>query len=223
MRRSGAWRVHELGEPAEVLRLDDVGPARARARPGGDRGARPARLNFADTLLCRGTYQDKPPLPFTPGLEVCGVVRAAGPGSGRIGAGRPGRPPGDRPARRSPTAGWPTGPLAAATDVFAIPDTMDDVTGGRPARHLPDRLVRAVPPGRAAPGETVLVHAGAGGVGSAAIQLAKARGARVIATAGGADKVARCLALGADVAVDYRRRRLRRGHQRPSPTAAAPT
>ncbi|HEY5154392.1 MAG TPA: zinc-binding dehydrogenase, partial [Acidimicrobiales bacterium] len=53
-------------------------------------------------------------------------------------------------------------------------------------------------------GESVLVHAGAGGVGSAAIQLAKARGARVIATAGGADKVARCLDLGADAAVDYR-------------------
>ena len=94
--------------------------------------------------------------------------------------------------------------LAATDDVFAIPDAMDDVTGAALPVTYQTGWFGLYHRAQLVEGETVLVHAGAGGVGSAAIQLAKARGARVIATAGGADKVARCLALGADAAIDYR-------------------
>ena len=76
MRRLRAWRVHELGDPADVLRLDEVAPPEPATGQVAIEVAACA-LNFADTLLCRGTYQDKPPLPFTPGLEVCGRVLVA--------------------------------------------------------------------------------------------------------------------------------------------------
>ncbi|MEP6625327.1 MAG: alcohol dehydrogenase catalytic domain-containing protein, partial [Acidimicrobiia bacterium] len=74
-----AWRVHELGEPETVLQLDDV----AEATPGPDEvlvEVAAASLNFPDVLMCRGEYQVKPPLPFTPGAEVSGTVAGLGDG-----------------------------------------------------------------------------------------------------------------------------------------------
>jgi len=193
-----AWRVHDLGEPEAVLRLDDV-PAPA---PGAGEvliDVAAAALNFPDVLRCRGEYQIKSELPFTPGLEVSGTVRSVGPG---VDAGLVGR-------RVLGFATYATGGLAeqtvaAATSTFPIPDSLDDAAAaalhvtyqtGHVALHRRARLQ---------PGETLLVHAGAGGVGSAAIQLGVAAGARVVATAGGPEKVQVCRDLGADVAVDYR-------------------
>jgi len=198
-----AWRVHELGDPADVLRLERVSPP----APGpGQLGIEvtACALNFADALLCRGTYQDKPPLPFTPGLEVCGVVSAVGRGAAEQ------APADDLLGRRVialpalPHGGLAERAVAAVTDVFTIPDTMDDITAAALPVTYQTGWFGLYHRAALAPGETVLVHAGAGGVGSAAIQLARARGARVIATAGGADKVARCLELGAERAIDYR-------------------
>ena len=83
-----AWRVHELGEPEAVLRLDDVdAPVAGPGEVVVDVAA--ASLNFPDVLMCRGEYQVKPPLPFTPGAEVSGVVAALGDGAdaGRCSAG----------------------------------------------------------------------------------------------------------------------------------------
>lgn len=193
-----AWRVHELGEPADVLRLDDV--PEPPPPEGGDVviTVEAVGLNFPDVLLCRGMYQERPPLPFTPGIEVAGTVLAAGPEAGF------------RPGQR--VLGWPTlpgGGLAERTTLapgsaYGVPEEMPAEVAaaffityqtGEFALHRRAAL-RA--------GETLLVHAGAGGVGSAAIQLGKAAGARVIATAGGAEKVAVCRRLGADLAVDYR-------------------
>ncbi|MBL8775693.1 MAG: NADPH:quinone oxidoreductase family protein [Acidimicrobiales bacterium] len=193
-----AWRVHEHGEPLDVLRLDDdVAPP--TPGPGQVRLAVEAcALNFADSLLCLGTYQEHPPLPFSPGLEVCGRVEAAGAGVdlpvGRRVIGLPTLPHG----------GYADACLCAASDVFPVPDDVDPaIAAALPVTYQTGWFALHR---RAAlqPGETVLVHAGAGGVGSAAIELAVAAGARVLATAGGADKVARCLALGAEQAFDYR-------------------
>src|SRR4029077_15964193 len=75
-----AWRAHELGEPAAVLRLDDV-PAPTPGPGEGGVEVEAVGLNFPDVLLLRGQYQEHPPLPFTPGLEVAGRVVATGPSS----------------------------------------------------------------------------------------------------------------------------------------------
>jgi NADPH2:quinone reductase len=192
-----AWRVHELGDPLDVLRLDQV-PLLEPNEHHVVLEVLAAAVNFADTLLCRGTYQEKPELPFTPGLELCGRVVSAPPAAEVS--------PGERvialPAL--PHGGLAEQAAARPTDVFPVPDSMDDVTAAALPVTYQTGWFGLYHRARLAEGETVLVHAGAGGVGSAAIQLAKARGARVIATAGGPDKVDLCRELGADVAVDYR-------------------
>jgi NADPH2:quinone reductase len=191
------WLVREHGAPADVLELGSatVDPA----SPGEiviDVEA--CALNFADDLLCRGTYQEHPPLPFTPGLEVAGVVVDVADDDGPA--------VGDRVVG---SAQLPFGALgercrARVGDVYRLPADVPAVDAV--AMHVTYQtcwfaLHRRT---RVNPDATVVVHAGAGGVGSAAIQLAKAAGARVIATAGGPEKVARCIELGADVAIDYR-------------------
>jgi NADPH2:quinone reductase len=189
--RVRAWQVHELGEPQDVLQMADVpepqaGPGMLRLRVDA------VALNFPDLLLCRGMYQEKPELPFTPGLEVAGTV-LDGPREGE---------------RVLATPGLPRGGLAEQVVVpevaaHAVPD---DMPASKAASLFVTYQTGHVGLHRRAhlkAGETLLVHAGAGGVGSAAIQLGKAAGARVIATAGGRDKVAVCEQLGADVAIDY--------------------
>jgi NADPH2:quinone reductase len=182
-----AWQVFEHGEPADVLKLGDVEP------PVPSEGqvlvrVKAAALNFPDVLLCRGQYQIKPPLPFTPGVELCGEV--VGTGERVIG-----------------TPVLPTGALGeyALMDAsFPAPSTLDDAEAAS--------LLIAYQTGwfglhrRAAlrAGETLLVHAAAGGVGSAAVQLGKAAGATVIGVVGGAAKVAVARELGCDVVVDRR-------------------
>ncbi|MCW2679500.1 MAG: putative alcohol dehydrogenase, zinc-containing [Frankiales bacterium] len=186
-----AWQVHELGEPQDVLRLEDVpepeaGPGMLRLKVDA------VALNFPDVLLCRGMYQEKPELPFTPGLEVCGTV-LDGPRAGERVLAGPGLP-------RGGMAEQVVVPEAAA---HAVPD---DMPAAKAASMLITYQTGHVGLHRRAQlkeGETLLVHAGAGGVGSAAIQLGKAAGARVIATAGGPEKVQVCKDLGADVAIDY--------------------
>ena len=192
-----AWQVHELGEPSEVLRLDevdDLAPADHEVVVAVEACA----LNFADTLLCQGRYQESPPLPFTPGLELAGTVVAAGSAAMHpVGARVVGSP-------LLPHGALAEQAVATSADVFPIPATMPAVDAA--AMHVTYQTGWFALHRRAMlrPGETVLVHAGAGGVGSAAIQLAKAAGARVVATAGGADKAELCRTLGADHVVDYR-------------------
>ena len=192
-----AWQVHQVGEPVDVLMFETVDAPEPTASQVAIRVSASA-LNFADSLLCQGTYQDKPPRPFTPGLEVAGTVLSAPDGSplaiGQRVIALPSLPHG----------GLAEQTVAAITDVFAIPDSLDDVTAAAlPVTYQTGWFGLHRRAGLQS-GETVLVHAGAGGVGSAAIQLAKAAGATVIATAGGPDKVQLCLDLGADLAVDYR-------------------
>lgn len=191
-----AWRVHELGEPADVLRLEELpdpepGPGQLVLAVHG------CALNFPDVLQCRGDYQVKPPLPFTPGLEVCGTVVATAPGfEDRVGQ-RVVAPP------AQPHGGLATRTVVDADEAFPVPDSMSDAEAAGLTVTYQTSWFALFRRARLRPGETVLVHAGAGGVGSAAIQLAKNAGAIVFATAGGPEKVEVCRQLGADVAIDY--------------------
>ncbi|SEG48165.1 NADPH2:quinone reductase [Thermomonospora echinospora] len=192
-----AWLVETLGEPHEVLDLRD----RPAPRPGAGEvvlDVAACSLNFPDVLLCRGAYQQRPDLPFTPGLEAAGTVLEVGPGVTGVAPGM----------RAIAIPQLPSGALAerivvSAQHIYPIKDSLplDLVSclfGTYQTAHF--ALHRRA---RIEPGETLLVHAGAGGVGSAAIQLGVAAGARVIATAGSAEKVEICRRLGAEVAIDY--------------------
>jgi len=191
-----AWRVNELGHPSRSLQLEDVadpvpGPGQVAIR------VEAGNINFADILLCQGIYQDRPGVPFTPGLETCGIVEAVGPGVDiplgvRI-AGMAALPAGgyaDKALIRAATALEMPLDLPAA-DATVLYSTYQTAHVGLHHR------------GGLRAGDWLLVHAAAGGVGSAAVQLGVAAGARVIATAGGPAKVAHCLSLGAHHAVDY--------------------
>ncbi|GAU69068.1 putative oxidoreductase [Streptomyces sp. NBRC 110611] len=192
-----AWRVHTNGEPRAVMRLEEVpdprpGPGQLLLR------VRAANVNFPDALLCRGHYQVRPPLPFTPGVEICGEVLAVGEGAaGAVGARVLAQPP-------LPQGGFAELAVVDAATVRPAPEALDDA--GAAALHIGYQtgwfgLHRRA---RLQPGETLLVHAAAGGVGSAAVQLGKAAGARVIGVAGGADKVRIAAGLGCDGVLDRR-------------------
>ncbi|MCL6734523.1 NADPH:quinone oxidoreductase family protein [Streptomyces neyagawaensis] len=183
-----AWQVHENGEPSEVMRLQDV----ERPTPGDGQvllKVRAANINFPDVLMARGHYQVRPPLPFTPGVEICGETE-----DGRRVIATPALPYG----------GFAEYAVADAAALLPAPDALDDAEAA--ALHIGYQtgwfgLHRRA---RLEAGETLLVHAAAGGVGSAAVQLGKAAGATVIGVVGGADKAAVARELGCDVVVDRR-------------------
>ncbi|WP_433573123.1 NADPH:quinone oxidoreductase family protein [Streptomyces sp. CA-251247] len=183
-----AWRVHRNGEPSEVMRLEEV----ERPTPGDGQlllKVRAANINFPDALLCRGQYQVRPPLPFTPGVEICGETE-----DGRRVIANPALPNG----------GLADYVVADAAAVLPAPEALDDAEAA--ALHIGYQTGWFGLHRRAAlrAGETLLVHAAAGGVGSAAVQLGKAAGARVIGVVGGEDKARVARELGCDVVVDRR-------------------
>ncbi|MEW1600299.1 alcohol dehydrogenase [Streptomyces sp. DH-12] len=183
-----AWQVHELGEPGEVMRLADVEPP----APGEGQvllRVRAANINFPDALMCRGQYQVRPPLPFTPGVEICGETE-----DGRRVLANPALPHG----------GFAEYTVADAAALLPAPDALDDAEAA--ALHIGYQTAWFALHRRARleAGETLLVHAAAGGVGSAAVQLGKAAGATVIGVAGGADKAAVARDLGCDLVIDRR-------------------
>lgn len=154
-----------------------------------------AGVNFADLLITRGRYQEKPPLPFTPGLEAAGTVTALGPGVAKIG-------PGMRAIALVDRGAFAETVVARAEDVFPIPPEMDFVTAaGFPIAY---GTAHGALVWRAAlrPGELLLVHGAAGGAGLAAVEVGKALGATVIATARGAERLAVARAHGAEHALD---------------------
>src|SRR4051795_6369929 len=183
-----AWRVHELGNPDDVLKLEDV--PQPTPRPGQVLvKVRAAALNFFDGLMIQGVYQERPPLPFTPGSEICAEVvetgqRVLGSTSGGPGAFA-------EYALMDADAAWP------------VPDGMSDEKAASLYITYQTGYVGLHRRANLRAGEWLLVHAGAGGVGSAAIQLGKAAGAKVIATAGGPRKTEVCRQLGADHVIDY--------------------
>ncbi|MEU8710257.1 NADPH:quinone oxidoreductase family protein [Streptomyces sp. NPDC048565] len=183
-----AWRVHRNGEPSEVMKLEETD----RPTPGDGQvllKVRAANINFPDALLCRGQYQVTPPLPFTPGVEICGETE-----DGRRVLATPALPGG----------GFAEYVVADEAALLPVPDALDDAEAA--ALHIGYQTgwfglhrrahLRA--------GETLLVHAAAGGVGSAAVQLGKAAGATVIGVVGGAEKAAAARELGCDLVIDRR-------------------
>lgn len=153
-------------------------------------------LNFFDVLQIRGKYQVKPPLPFTPGGEVAGVVDAVGVEVQNITAGM-------RVCGLPATGAFAEYSLATCDRVFPIPAAMSFPQAAAMPIVYHTSWFALDRRARLAAGEWVLVHAGASGVGMAAIQLSKALGARVIATAGSEVKREFCLEQGADHTISY--------------------
>lgn len=153
-------------------------------------------VNFPDTLIIQGKYQYQPPLPFTPGTDVAGVVKAVGDGVTSVKVG-------DRVLGLVMHGGFAEEVVMPAASVFPIPDSADfdsaaaiELTYGTVYYALGTRA-------RLQAGETLLALGAAGGIGMAAIDVGKAIGARVIAAASSAAKVAACLEAGADAGIDY--------------------
>lgn len=187
----------------ETLRLDETDPpslkpdqVRIRVRACG--------VNFADTLLIAGKYQVKPEFPFIPGLEAAGDVIEVGSGVSRV-----------RPGQRVMAAvlrfggGYAEEVAVNAEAVVPIPDRMDFATASAfPVAYATSHLAlthRA----QLKPGETLLVLGAAGGVGLTAVEIGKHLGARVIAAAGGPEKLAIAREHGADELIDYRTESIR--------------
>jgi len=188
-----AWLVEQITQEG-AMRLADI----PTPQPKSDEAllrVEAAGLNFLDTLVVRGQYQVKPPLPFSPGVEIAGTVAAVGPQSPfKVG---------DRIAAPCDFGGFAEYAIARRFGSQLLPAGMPARDGVGILTTYPTAYLALKTRARMKAGDTVLVTAGAGGVGSATIHLAKLWGAKVIAAAGGVDKVAVCRALGADHVIDY--------------------
>jgi NADPH:quinone reductase len=190
-----AWVVETLTEAGHMAWTER--PAPVPEPDGYVIRVEAAGVNFADTLMMRGRYQRKPDLPFVPGIEVAGTIVAAGDGAAL--------PAGTRICASVPTGGFAEYAAVAAAAASPVPDDVPaDVALVLLGVNYPTSWYALHDRARIRAGETVLVHAGAGGVGSAAVQIAAAEGCRVIATAGSQDKLRVCRELGADTAISYR-------------------
>ena len=189
-----AWLVHDWCTPEQMQWADlpqpQPGPGQVRVRVAA------AALNFLDALMIGGRYQERPPLPFAPGVELSGTVDAVGDGASLA--------VGDRVCGLVPYGAFAQYACVDAADLVAVPEGVDlEQAAALPvvygtAHHA------VVERGRLRAGETLLVLAAAGGVGLATVQLGRALGLRVLAAAGGPDKCALCLQHGAQQAFDYR-------------------
>jgi len=179
----------------ETLTLEDVAPP--KVGPGQVLiDVRATAINYADAIMVAGRYQTKPPLPFSPGLETAGVVAACGDGVTRF-------KPGDRVMAILAYGGLAEQALADEAETFAIPAGMDfDEAGAFPIAYISSHVAIRWQ-GRLEPGETLLVLGAAGGVGLTAVEIGKAMGARVIAGASTAEKLAVARERGADDVVNY--------------------
>jgi NADPH:quinone reductase len=191
------WWVDRHGPPGEVLHLT-TGPVPA---PGPGQclvKVAAAGVNFADGLACEGTYQDGVAPPYTPGIDVAGTVVGGDLPPGVVAGGRV------VGTVVAPHGSWADHAVATTTDVYPVPDAVDDVTAVAAHVVFQTAWVALHHRARIRAGDTVVVQAAAGSTGSAAVQVARAAGARVVAVAGGAAKVAAAVAAGADVGLDHR-------------------
>jgi NADPH2:quinone reductase len=157
---------------------------------------RAAGCNFFDILMVQGKYQVKPPFPFIPGAEIGGVVAAIGEGCQRFAVG-------DRVFASAGMGGFAERTAMPEEAVYPLPDGMSFEEGAALPIIYPTSYAGLVFRAELQAGEDLLVHAAAGGVGVAAVQIGKALGARVIATAGGAEKCEVARREGADDTIDY--------------------
>lgn len=185
------WQIETIAGPAclQEQPLPEPGPGEARVRIAA------CGLNFADLLMAAGKYQERPALPFIPGLEFAGTVDA-------LGSGTDGPAIGTRVAIVAGSGGLAEAACVPANRLLVIPDQMSfpeaaafQIAYGTAHLALGHRA-------RLAPGETLLVLGAAGGVGLTAVEIGKRMGARVIASARGDDKLAAARAAGADHLID---------------------
>ena len=194
-----AWCVNGVGHPKDVIALEErevpqPGPGEVQIQVTA------AGMGLPDVLMCKGEYVFSPELPFTPGQEVAGVITAVGEGC----SAEPGQQVMGVTAFYTGNGSYAEYCLAAEFSLYPIPEGMSDVEAaafGIPyhTAWLGLRLRADIQAG-----EVLLVHGGAGGTGSAAIQLGKALGATVIATASSTAKLDYCRSLGADHCINYR-------------------
>ena len=181
--------------PLEHLAIREIEPP----RPGPHQvliDVKAASLNFPDVLMAQGLYQVKPPIPFSPGTEIAGVIVEVGTDVRGFKAGD----------RVSAVAGWGGFAEECAVDagwVTPLPGEMDFETGAAFLFTYETSLHGLRDRGRLEAGETLLVLGAAGGVGLAAVQVGKAMGARVLAAASSEEKLALCRKLGADETINY--------------------
>ncbi len=161
-----------------------------------------ASLNFPDLLIVQNKYQIKPPLPFVPGSEYAGVVQTVGAGVTHLQVGQP-------VACLSGTGGFGTHTLAPAALCLPLPAGFPFVDAAAFIMTYATSHHALLDRGQLKAGETVLVLGAAGGVGTAAIQIAKAAGARVIAAASTDEKCTLCQSIGADATINYTKENLR--------------
>lgn len=155
-----------------------------------------ASLNFPDVLIVQNKYQIKPPLPFVPGAEFAGTVTAVGEGVTHLKVG-------SKVAALSGTGGFGTHTLVSAALCMPLPAGFPAVDAAAFIMTYATSYHALIDRAALQAGETVLILGAAGGVGTAAIQIAKAAGARVIAAASSAEKCATCQKLGADATLNY--------------------
>jgi NADPH2:quinone reductase len=179
----------------ETLTVEDVAP------PAPGRGqvlidVKATGVNYADAIMVAGKYQTRPAFPFSPGLETAGLVAACGEGVTRFA-------PGDRVMAILAYGGLAEMAVADEAETFAVPDAMPfDEAGAFPIAYMSSHVAIRWQ-GRLEAGETLLVLGAAGGVGLTAVEIGKAMGARVIAGASTADKLAVARERGADETVNY--------------------
>jgi NADPH:quinone reductase len=185
-------RAYGPPEQLEVAEIETPTPAAGEIVLG----VRACAVNFPDTLVIQGKYQFQPPMPFSPGTDVAGVVLA-------VGAGVEGLAVGDRALALVPNGGYAEAVVCEASAALRIPDGVDFVSAAAFQMTYDTSYHALVDRAHLAAGETLLVLGAAGGVGLAAVELGKLLGARVIAAASSAEKVAICRAHGADEGIDY--------------------
>ncbi len=190
----------EFGPPSSLV-VEDIAPPKLGA--GEVRIAiHAAGVNFPDTLIIKGAYQNKPSFPFVPGMEAAGIVTEIAPGvkTAKVG---------NRVMASTSTGSFAEECVVAETSVYVIPDSMDfvlaaafPVTYGTTYHALVDR-------GHLKAGEWLLVHGAGGGVGLSAVEVGKLLGARVIATAGSVEKLEMARQYGAEALINYRNESIR--------------
>lgn len=188
-----AWIVEQWCKPDEIELKDVDAPSPKKGQVLVKVEA--AAVNFFDVLQVQGKYQHKPPFPFSPGGEIAGVVESVGEGVSLK--------PGTR-VMATTQGGYAEYALCPHDNVWAIPDAMTFEHAAAFPIVYQTSYFGLVHRGQLQRGEWLLVHAGAGGVGSAAIQIGKALGARIIATAGSPEKLDVCKELGADYTLSYK-------------------
>lgn len=190
-----AWTVHDFGHYRDALRLEEL-PDPEPTGASAVLDVKAAGVNFADILNIAGQYQIKAPFPFSPGMEAAGVVVETGPDCPyKVG---------DRVVSVNVVGACAEKALAVDQASYRIPDGMSFVDAAAFTINYQTSWFALARRGRLRAGETVLVHAGASGVGTSAIQICKALGATVIATASSAEKLQVCRDCGADHVINYK-------------------